>query len=409
MRVIQSLGSRGWVAAAVFSLSVPAAGQITLRRPADDIDGRVAGVSAAGVRIELAQGAGVRVIGWDMVPMSATSVWNAPGASAFADSAERLWRARTRLERGDWLSAAAIFRQAVADSRGVAGPTPALVFEGQLRCELARGARLGAVEAWLDWSVVMERSAGPSYDLAQLPPEWIGGAIDARRVVDLRTGLVPALPPIWVGETALDAAATGGRWGELISSAAGSGQQPACPRALELIELYRAAAQHQAGGNAELPPASVGSVESPGTRLVRLIVEARAGDESRRHAARDGLQAMLSGPETPDWIAAWCRAGLGRSLLIETRRDDRIRGVIELLHVPAMYGGVTPDLAAVALADAAVAMWDLNDRSGAAAIKLELMTTYPNHPALQWRDLDRVRIEAGRPKTDPSVRAEVDR
>jgi hypothetical protein len=96
------------------------------------------------------------------------------------------------------------------------------------------------------------------------------------------------------------------------------------------------------------------------------------------------------------WMEAWCRIGLGRSLIREEESGARLRGVIELLHLPARFGTEHPNLAGVALADAAVTMAELGDVEAARSLKDELIAKFPNHPVLAWDPLAKISASAAR-------------
>jgi hypothetical protein len=112
-------------------------------------------------------------------------------------------------------------------------------------------------------------------------------------------------------------------------------------------------------------------------------VAARTGDAQSRRAARERLEEfMSSGVET--WVEAWCRAAIGRSLVLEDDREQRLLGVVSLLHVPARLDRSHPYLAGLCLAEAALALADLGDAEGAERLRRELGQRYPDHPVLTW-------------------------
>jgi hypothetical protein len=117
-------------------------------------------------------------------------------------------------------------------------------------------------------------------------------------------------------------------------------------------------------------------------------VLARAGDDAQRAAARDALRARL-GDELPAWQEAWCRVGIGRSLLVEADPARVMDGVVELMHLPARFGDEQPYLTGVALAESAAALGRLGDSSGAATLEAILRQSFADHPALEWADLPR--------------------
>jgi hypothetical protein len=312
-----------------------------------------------------------RLGGWDRV-REVRGEQGGAGAKAtgFATLSDQLWRARTRVERGDFAAAEPLLDGLVDRSRGVPGPTSSVVFEGLLRCRLRRGAQIPAVWAWLDWSAA--RGIGG---------DWIGGKIDAARVIDSETGLAPSLPPVFLRDAAVDAGAMSDDWARLVAPGAGKA---------ELAQLYLAAIRFETGQAAEALPNVVNA--APGVRLVSEIVRARIGDEAERRAARDALLKRLETKDLEPWMECWCRVGVGRSLLREADSENRRQGVVQLLHAPARFVRVSPAIAGIALAEAAVGLHDLGDEAGAVALKGELLDRFGRTPAASWSRLREIKL-----------------
>lgn len=354
-----------------------AAGQVMLREGRGELAGKVAevGPQGVGVDVQIDGRPARKTVGWDRV--KAVAGERAAAAEPFAALSDALWRARARLERGDWIAAEPLLAPLADRYAGDAGkgPSAAMVFDGLLRCRLGRGARSGSIGAWLQLLAVYQRS-GVSGVSWEPPAGWVGGTIDALPVLDLRTGLAPALPPIWVGEPGLEVAASQDDWARGVG--AGS------PIAAELAAWYTIAGRYEAGSSVEWPQTWS---DAAGPRLVRLIVQARTGDAAQRETARESILSIMARDGIEAWEEAWCRAALGRSLLRESDREQKIRGVVQLLHVPARLSRSSPYLSGVCMAEAATAMWDLGDPQAAGALKQELAAAYPTHPALTWSRL----------------------
>ncbi len=321
----------------------------------------VTGVSAQGV---VGEGG---VVGWDEVRRVTGPL--AGEAEGYLGVARAVWRARTRLERGDAVSAEPLFEALFAEYRGTEGPTAAVVAEGLLRCRLRRGALTGAVPAWLAWL----RAGRVGSAREGLAPVGDGG-----------TGLVAALPPLWTDSTAVASFAAGE--GAVISVEGEVG------RADLLDAMYRVAARRTAGMgvDAGVEERVFEEVEGrlqddAGLTLVWAVVAAQGEPGARRAeavATLRGLAEEASGDPDRAWVEAWSRVGLGRAMVADA--DDAVRrlGVVELLRVPALLGEDAPYLAGLALADAARAVRDLGNAKGADALENELMTRFPGHPAL---------------------------
>lgn len=338
--------------------------QVSVRGGEAAPTGEVISVDAAG--IVLGPPPGTLVIGWDRVK-GVAGTWSEK-AAPFLGMAEQAWRARTRLERGDPLSAEPLFEKLFIEYRGKAGPTASVVSEGLLRCRLRRGAHVAAIDPWLSLMV-----AGPTSGMA-MPVFHAGWASEAglSPAMDATTGLVPALPPIWLA------------WPSVEAFAKQAEAKENEPRTGALRAMYLASAKYECGQAVDVP--TVGA-NDPGSHIVRDIVLSRAGDVDQRASARKSLEERMRGSSanpTPPWLEAWCRAAIGRSLLREDAADLKKLGIVELLHIPARFAGTHPYLAGIALAEASVALRGMGDSAGADVLARELADVYPSHPVLEW-------------------------
>jgi len=325
------------------------------------------------------------VISLDQVPTQTLGALNLP--PALEQAAVELWRARVRIERCDFQAAEPVLERLAPAMVGAGGPTGALVAEGLLTCRLAREARSPALFAWLGWLRIVRSGPGlpdaPAGSLVAPPTvaatAWEGGRLQrlvGARPVDSASGLVPALPPIWIPGASTDALASSADW-DSFNALPGE----TADAVSELAALYRAAALAESGQTVALP-ARVSAFE--GTRLVRDIVAGRIGDETARAAARESMAARSGAPETARWIEAWCRAGVGRSLVVEPDPTTRRRGVLELLHLPARFSRDQHHLAGIALAEASLTLGSLGDADGAGKLLAELLAAFPGHLAHRW-------------------------
>lgn len=317
-----------------------------------------------------------RLISWDLVrSVRGASV---PDADKFLQAADDAWRARTRLERGDWPAAEPLLENLHEALSGEPGPTTQLVAEGLLRCRLARGARVGAIWPWL----VAARCAEVRAESEAVGPSWIGGSPDLPAVVDAATGLVPSLPPMWIAGAAIESASASEEW----AAAGAPGTQAAT-----LASLYLASMRIDSGQPVVLTD---GASESDGVRFVHSILAARVGGAAEREAARQALKARRASSAS-DWVVAWCTAAIGRSLVRESDARAVGEGVMELLRVPAAFGDSQAYLSGIALMDAAVAL----DRSGrtaeARSVAHEIALVAPDHPAIESEDIRRLLSGAG--------------
>ncbi|MCA9287135.1 MAG: hypothetical protein KDA05_01035 [Phycisphaerales bacterium] len=366
--------------------------------------GREGTLEAAEVRADgvLVRDGGVEyVLGWDRV----AGVEGPLGAQAapFRDLAMLAWRARTRLERGDAVAAEPLYEELFDRLPETGGATALSICEGLLRCRLWRGALASALSPWLQWvalagdaSMGGVPASGSRDDLRSPSPGEVAARIWPMAllpVIDAQTGLVVSLPPVWVPGPSVRALAAG-----RDPLAAVSGDAPGAERARVLADLYMAAARFEGGQSVVVPVPSQTLLDTdPGVALVADLVLARVGDEAQRERARASLRARLAIEDLPEWQEAWCRAGIGRSLLVEADGERIMQGVVELMHLPARFGSEQAYLTGIALAESAAALRDLGDVGGGETLEQLLGQSYAGHPALEWTELERIRTTPAAP------------
>jgi hypothetical protein len=374
VKLVACVASGVWAALASTSLARP-----VVLRDGTRVEGKVLATTLGGVRLEgdgAGNAKGARVVSWDLVK----GVEGDAGAGNFGLAADALWRARTRLERGDARAAEAVAEPLVETYASEGGPSALLAAECVVRCRLARGAQAAAVSAWLWWVQVQE---GRGTDV------WIGGGTALGAMADSATGLAVQLAPMWApGPTAVSAASSTD-WSRARASGGSAGA---------LAELYEKAARFEAGLDTEVVLTGA-EAKGDGVAFVREIVLARGGDAEARAGARQALERRLAVYEAlkvegkakdtprPRWVEAWCRVALGRSMVREQDERVRMQGVLQLLHVPARFGRDQASLAALALAESAVALESMGDADGAAALRDELERAYPADPVRAWESL----------------------
>lgn len=359
---------RSRIAAILMVVSLPAMAQdqsLVLRAFEQPPAGQAMGVGPQGVQVRTRQG-DVVIVGWDRVLRLPASL--AEAAGPYDQLSTDAWRARARVERGDLVLAEpllqSIFERAEDDGLALRGPTGLVIAEGLLRCRLARGASAAALEPWLAWidaSIVRQpRTTFSHRDWAQeagLPP-----------VVDGTTELCSLLPPIWLATPSLHLVVQ-------LEPVEGERDKAAAMRV-----LYQAAARYELGQSvSDLPEVP----REAASELVRDIVAARVLDESARASARARLEAALPGASAP-WLAAWIRAALGRSLVLEDDEELRLRGVAQLLRVHVLHREDAIALADVALAEAAATLADLGQVNTGRSLARELARVSPQSPVLSW-------------------------
>ena len=323
------------------------------------------------------------VLSWDQVKLVQGPLQ--ADAQAFEVIADKAWRARSRLERGDLVAAEPIFEDLFHQYAQKAGPTTAVIAGGLLRCRLARGAQTAAVQAWLSWVLATGSSVSAS-NPADALPESVGAEVS--RLVDPATGLSPSLPPLWLSTTAVQVFASS----DLPPSDRAKGTTPSEParsslieeRVRTLLELYVQSARADCGlmskEPAKLPDIPASS--DVGVRVVADMLRARLGEPPARKEARKALTERLNA-KTPPWLQAWCRVAIGRSLLAEPDVEQQRMGVVTLLIVASRSSPTDAYINGLALADAVLGLAKLGDDAGAALLAGELADRFAGHPALE--------------------------
>ena len=338
--------------------------------------GQIVAVDAAGVHLGAAPIEGkapvqTLVISWDRV----ASLEGRGDAAPYASVAQDAWRARTRIERTDFISAEPLLERLFAQYRGQKGATAAVIAEGLLRCRLRRGAHVLAIDPWLTLLRTTPASRTPVLHEAWateagLPP-----------VIDPATGLIPALPPMWLSWPSVDS------YAKSVEPAQSEGGRPtqADARVDLLGQIYYQAARFEAGLPSALPELAT---NDPGVNIAWQVVQARIGSPEQREAARkllrDRLRPIAAAGTAPPWLEAWIHAALGRSLIREDATEQKQAGIIELLNIPARFSRTHPYLTGLALAESSAALRTLGDRDGADLLARELAASYPTHPVNDW-------------------------
>lgn len=376
------------------------------------IPGNIVSISAEGVRIQ--ERGMTSLISWDLIrritPASTAanqSNTNQQPAtphtqtkSAIADlsrEGEQVWRAAARLERGDWKAAEPLFEQLFAarfqsspntqqqqqPAETTQGPTSQIIAEGLLRSRLHRGVHLQAVEPWLHYARLAESRASST-------EPWIGGRTSLDPVLDALTRLPPNIPPIWSPDRVMERVSQEQFWQHVES---GTGVAAAIAR------LYRASMEVERGIPIDPALSAVSRHRGDaGIELTRDILLSRGGrDADERESARRRLNERARSDTSPRWVEAWCRAAIGRSLIREPAEQDRRRGMIELMHLPARFSATQPTLTALALAEVAWTLEDLAEPQAAAVVRSVITEQFgPDNLLRSWP------IELFSPPTQPT-------
>jgi len=344
------------VVAVLMSMAAHADDVVLRRGGLDALRGSIEQLDDAGVQLRTTSGA-VHRVRWDLVRDVQTDRVE-PRLPILLDRAERLWRARSRLERRDVTFAQPLFLQLFHDYLGQTHETALIVAEGLLRCRLEHGENDEAVMPWLE-VVRLQRAGVQTVAFATLPP-----------VIDADVYLAPQLPPVFVPTRSLVTVAK-----SLRVYRPGDD-----PLVRAFTELYAEGVRQALGQGDDAALAAVTMPEHPGVVLVERIVATGSADAGVREAARQRLGRDVKRLDATMWRDAWIRFAYGRSFEGTTGVGNRELGIVQLIHVPARHGGTQPFLSGLALHLAADELEQLGDGEGAARLRAELERAYPAHP-----------------------------
>jgi hypothetical protein len=303
--------------------------KVDLRANAGEIVGTAAtadlrGIELRGVRGD-SDGAAERLVPWDMVRAVDGSVASAAGADlpTMLEAATELWRARTRVERGDMELARPLFRAQWPRFARAEGPTAALVAEGALRCAVAAGELDAALEPWLE--CLRHRAAGEATRFPALSP-----------ALDPETGLLPVLPPFVPSQRRAALVAT---FDALATQPATSAAASASAREVG-ARLARIMQVSSARGDLGAAAAARSDAE-PAVRVLALLEPIAAAVDERAMAKALG-EFDRAYQEPAPFIASWrlaasaCAMARHARLVQGGRRNAALeRAALEMLAIPA--------------------------------------------------------------------------
>ncbi len=334
-------------------VSYARADSVERRGSEPSLSGDITKIDDAGVTVRSDLGAS-HFVPWDRVRRIDAQNRD-PVSPRRMETAVRLWRARSRVERHDTTLAEPLLERLFEFYRGQTHETALVVAEGLLRCRLARGDHVRAVLATLETTRL--RRAGVSTDSYTMLVE----------VIDQTTSLCPQLAPVWLPSPLLtklnhDLAEYDPHGDEVVGAVAA---------------LYRRAIQQTLGEVDDQTPVKT-LPDHVGVAFLSRLVACNSLDADERHSARNALTRSLG--DLSPWAESWARLHIGLSLTRETGVGRQQQGIVSLLHVPARFGTSQPYLTGLALAYAATALDATGDAQGAAAMRVELRQTLPNHP-----------------------------
>jgi hypothetical protein len=267
-----------------------------------------------------------------------------------------LFRIRQRLRVGDYQDVLSHAEPVYPRYRGRSSPTAYMVTQALMWGRLAARERERAVEPYLHCCVYLRGLERPE---VELPGQ-------RRLQFDARTGLTSDLLPIWFDRQAaadvlpvvfeviagLPLPRPEGAYIYYASLALAAGRPEEAERVLQAVVA-------RDGPLAELKTVVAAQKET---------VTGNSGENLARLAASWQEFTPASQPLALYW--------LGKSRLLSSDADERARGVLFLLRIPALFGAEQPDLAGAALYEAMQALAELQDARGSVSVRNELLVRY---------------------------------
>jgi hypothetical protein len=346
--------TRGWVTLTLsFLLVSPASAEerILLRGGAVRAGAKVT-FNEDGVKL------GDQWIGWDEISSAILTSEQARFDKMLKELGDPLFRIRGRLEKEDYSGIEQYARPLVPIYAKRRSATAYMVLQGLLRSRLENGQPEQALEAHL---LCLECFRELTKSLQRPRPAW-------REVqIDPRTGFAKDLLPIW-----FDAKAAKEAWPG-VRKAMDALEKP-IPPGVYLYAATLALAAGEAVAADELLKQTPKD-EKVVNEMLRVIAAQREVEARESGQAVEALAKTIDQFSSPSKPLAHYWLGLG---LIQSKDVQKKKaGVLQLLHVPALYASDSRELSAAALYHAVKALESLQDpRSG--DLGEELFRTYPN-------------------------------
>lgn len=329
-------------------------GTVHRRGGLTDIQGTIVAMDDAGVSIRT-DSSKMMLILWDQVRDIIPDQPD-PSLKSRLKIAEDLWRARSRIVRGDMALAEPLLERLFERYRGKSNETALIIAEGLLRCRLDRGANMFAVIPFLEIARLRRQDIGTDrYDQLEI-------------IYDQKTSLCPLLAPIWIDRE-------GSQRFIRDLNAYDSGEDEVIDA---LVILFRQGAlpaerRQMVKTTSKMP-------RHPGVDFLRRLLETSSPESEKRQAARTRLIREIDG--LPDWAESWIRFQIGLSLLAEDDKDQNQLGLVNLAYLPSRYSTTNPYLAGLALAHMIETLESMGNLQEAASLRAELERRFPGHRGL---------------------------
>jgi hypothetical protein len=356
-----------------------AADRIILRNTKVIADRSVVAFDPDGVRLS---GNPPLTLTWDEIEAAKLGKDQAAFDAMLKALGDPLYRIRLRLGTGDYRD---ILTQAEAVFPTYAtrrSQTAYMVFCALMWSRLVHGQRAEALEPYI---LALEC-------LRAAPPGGLALPGERRPRIDVRTGLSDDLLPVWFDGATATASLPG------ASKALTSVKAPP-PPGLNLLVASLAIASGELDEADRLLASTPGDAKAVGDLRHVVAAERELAGEGKPGTAVATLRKLADAPGFLQKPLAYYWLGLA-DLKAEDERTRR-EGVVELLHLPALYGGDQPEVAASALDRAQRALEAMGD-PGASTLRSELLFRYPATVAAA-----RLKAELGEGKEEGSEKRQI--
>jgi hypothetical protein len=335
-----------------FAAGLTAADRIVLRNLKTINDPIIVSMNEDGVALT-----GGQVIGWDDIERITVSATQQEKADQLLrDLGDHLYRIRQRLNVGDYEGllphAEAVYpRYMLRNSK-----TAYMVKQATMWALLATGRREEAVAPYLGCYEYIRLMEGR--------PLTLPG--QRRLVYDKQTGMTPDLQPVWFDPAAAKKVLP------QVRQAATAMKNPLPLSARIYYASLALAAGERDAANAVLKGVKQGDPISD--QLVALVKAQAEVVDGSPGPALSALETSLESFSRENRPAAhyW----LGATKVAAPEKATQQAGILQLLHIPAIYGETAPELAGAALYEAMTTLTKLGDEKGAVAIRKELLDKY---------------------------------
>lgn len=323
------------------------------------IEGDIRQITQSGVQIRDKNGV-THTIPWDRI-RDVQMTYRDPRLEEFLPMAEALWRARTRLERGDRTLSEPIFSRFFTQTRGEDHETALMVAEGLMRVRLARGANAAAVLPMLE--VIRLRRAGIRSDSFSMLPNMFDEVVSGE-------SLCVQLPPLFARTESLQS----------LVKAIDSYDALGDTYVEHLAKSYRRAAEAALYGGQTTEDRTKGH-----GHFIDDVIDTHwkvaAQAPSRSFRSQADLDGQLD--ELPQWAKIWALYALGVQKTDSSDLNRRDRGLVQLASVAANRADQFPYITGLALDRLATELEQDGQSTSSLSLRRELQVQLPRHPIQQ--------------------------